>query len=567
MFKLFKNIPLFLIILLGIAGQLLIICPSGNRIKGDIFFWSAHGHDAMWHIAVAQEIQKGLPLQNPVFAGEKLVNYHIFSDVPLAIINRLFNIPYLTIYFWIMPIIYSLFLGATAYFVGKEIGRSKLTGLISVFSVYFIGSFGFLVNLIRGESIGGESLFWATQVQSSIGNPPQILSDILFLYFVYLLSKYLNNKLRSKTSLILALLGTAMAKIYAGMVILPALGILALYRYYKSKNFDLLFVTIISSVLIFLIYLPFTQGAGSYLIFEPLWYVRRLFSDPGRIGVNNFDLIVQHYQSLHTLKSKLGLARYDILGLLLLLFGNLGIRSLGFITIPKQLKQNMELSIFLLTTLTISYLIPNLFLQKGVATNTSQTLQFMLLVMGIYFAIWLSDFLQGIKKLQYKILLFIIILGLSLPTQIGLLYSFYSRNAYAKISSNEIEGLNYLKYNLDENDIILTPPYDRYLDTKEVPPPIWDWFDTSYVAAMTESRTYFSDYEQVDIMGYDYKDRENLQNTIFHSNNQNIISQTIKDIGVDYIYSPVRVINPLFFDNPSLKIIFRNSETVVFKVE
>src|SRR5581483_7881007 len=71
---------LILLFLLGIIGQLLIIAPSGLTINGNLLFWSAHGHDGVWHLALVQELEKNWPWQNPDFAGEKLVNYHFFSD-------------------------------------------------------------------------------------------------------------------------------------------------------------------------------------------------------------------------------------------------------------------------------------------------------------------------------------------------------------------------------------------------------------------------------------------------------------------------------------------------------
>lgn len=567
----FKFMLIFLFVF-GVIFQLAVISPSGNLKNDDLLFWSSHAHDSMWHIAVSNEIQKGFPLDNPVFAGERLVNYHIFSDILPAVLNKVFKIPDLFLYFWFMPIIYSILLGLTAYLAGKEIGKTKLSGLFSVFAVYFIGSFGWVVTLFKKGEIGGESLFWATQVQSSIGNPPQILSNILVLAFIYFLARYLKGSFLKKKiglhQILLAILLTSLtlSKIYAGMVILPAVGFLALYRAVKLKSWDILITTIISLFLILLLYLPFTKAAGNYLIFEPFWFARRLFSDEGRVGIKNFELIFQYYQSLNSLKSKLGFARYDLLGLSLILFGNLGVRSLGFLAIPKTLKREFQIGIFLFSTAFLSYLIPNLFLQKGVATNTSQTFQYMLLVFGIYFAISLSDIFSKIKSFPLKLAIISIVLLLSIPTQIGLLHQFYSRPAYTKITGAEIEALNYLKNSSDETAVILTPPYNQYLDTKEIPPPVWDWFDTSYVSALSKRRTYFDDYEQVDIMGYDFKSRQDSQKKIFEEKDQNLIDKLLRESGVNYIYYPKLLAPKADLAALGLKQVFDNSEVKIWKV-
>jgi hypothetical protein len=248
---------------------------------------------------------------------------------------------------------------------------------------------------------------------------------------------------------------------------------------------------------------------------------------------------MQHYQSLHTLKSKIGFARYDILGLALIFFGNLGIRIIGLFSLPFFLnKKNFNIGIFLLTAVIASFVFPNVFLQKGVATNSSQVFQYMLLVFGILFAVACSLILKRNKKLYAKIILVVAIFLLGTPTQIGLLQEFYSHPAYAKISKQEVEALNFIRQKSPKNSVILTPTYNQYLDTKTSPPPIWDWFDTGYVAALSQRQVYFSDYEQVDIMGYDYKPRKEFARIFFDLTTPDITSDNLRQKGISLIYFP-----------------------------
>ena len=565
---------ILLVATLGIVLQLAVISPSGLKVNSDLLFWSSHGHDGIWHIAVANELQRTFPPLNPIFAGEKLVNYHFFSDIPLAFINSLTGIPKITLYFHILPVIYSFFLGYFAYKAGKELGRNKLTGLFSVFAVYFIGSFGFIVTLLQNRGVGGESLFWATQVQSSIGNPPQILANIFLLAFTYYLARYLQGgSLQGRVppcqKLLLTLLPAlaSASKIYAGLVIYPALLIVAMYRYIATKKTDLLIISVISGLLTLAIYLPFTKSAGSFLIWEPLWYGKRLFLDAGRIGIPNFAFILQHYESLTSIKSYIGLfVKYNFPALLLMIFGNLGVRSLGFLAIPVLFKKNKLISIFLLATAGIAFIIPNLFLQKGVATNTSQTFQYMLLVFGLYFALATSSLFSKIHNLRSKTLFLIVVFALSIPTQIGLLHEFYRRPAFAKISRAELEALSFIKNNYQGNQTILTPPYDRYYEEVGNPTPhIWDWFDTSYVAALSEKQTYFADYEQVDIMGYDYQHRKNIQESIFQTE---FDPDMFKQEKINLIYFPkTRAPKTNFSTIPTMKKVYNNSEVEIWEIK
>jgi len=86
-----------------------IIAPSGITRGGDLLFWSSNGHDGFWHIALMNEINRGWPFQNPVFAGEKLINYHFFSDLLPAMINKYTGVSSMDLYFRIFPLLYSIF--------------------------------------------------------------------------------------------------------------------------------------------------------------------------------------------------------------------------------------------------------------------------------------------------------------------------------------------------------------------------------------------------------------------------------------------------------------------------
>lgn len=561
-----KNLLLYLIFLLGIVLQLTVIFPSGIRTKNGMYFWSSHGHDGTWHIAVANELQKNFPPKNPVFTGENLYNYHFISDVPIATLNYIFGIPKEILYFQITPIIYSIFLGIAAYLAGKELSDSKIVGAFSAFAVYFVGSFGYVVTLLKYGKIGGESLFWSSQTQSTIGNPPQIISNIFFFFTIYYLIKFIKSK-NNKNAALLTLTSsfTILSKIYAAFVILPAFGFLFLYQVIAKKDYSIFKVILSVLIISFLAYFPFTKSAESFLVFEPFWYTRRLLSNPSRIGLKNFEFVIQHYQSLSSIKSKFGFARYDLLGLLLIFIGNLGIRIIGIFSIPSVLeKKRIHVGIFLLSAAFFSFTFPNLFLQKGVATNTSQTFSYMLLVFSLLFALQMEKILYYAKTNITKFILIIFMFTLSIPTQAALIYQFYSKSANAYISSKELEALDYIKKNTDKNTVILTPAYDKYLETGEVPPPIWDWFDTSYVAAFSERKVFMSDYEQMDIMGYKIQERRNFQNEIFI--NSEIKKEKLLKRNIDYIYFPKHLTPNSNLKNMGFVRVFENDKAEVWKV-
>jgi hypothetical protein len=198
-------------------------------------------------------------------------------------------------------------------------------------------------------------------------------------------------------------------------------------------------------------------------------------------------------------------------------------RFLGLWEFTKMVKKSLKnyfYSVFVLI-ITLSLITPILFLQKGVASNTSQFLQYFILLIGILAGITVS---QVTTKFKFLIPLVIVLM---IPTQVGLLREFYSRPAFAKISQQELSALKFVKENTNINDVIITPPYNQYLNLKGETPNIWDWFDTSYVSAFSSRRTYMDDYEQNDIMGYVFKPRNEIKRIIFESKDDMAVEDAI----------------------------------------
>lgn len=548
-----QNVILLLVFTFGILGQLAVISPSGILKNGDLLFWSAHGHDSTWHIAIMNQIKNGWPFYNPTFAGERLLNYHFFSDVLPAILSKYTPLNDFDSYFRFFPFIYSVFLGTTAYYLVKRITKKFSAAIWAVIFTYFAGSFGYLIGK-------GESVFWATQPQSSSGNPPQIISDFLVLASLYFLKLFIENKKNKILFFICVIfLGTiTVFKVYAGVVLLGALVIVSFWEFIKNKDFSLGLLTITSGIVAFCLYFPNTSGSTSFLIFEPWWYIRTMIVEPSRLNLLDWELRRQTYIFEQNWKRVIFL---ESLGFIIFFFGNIGMRFIGLWDFVKSLKNSIKdsfLMIVIFTTI-LSVVLPLLFLQKGVASNTSQFLQYFVLIFGLFAGISTAKL-----TLKFKILIPLIIV-LMIPTQIKLLKEFYSRPAFTKIPSSEIEALTFIKNNTKTDSIILTPAYNQYLDTKEVTPNIWDWFDTSYVSAISSRTTYMDDYEQLDIMGYEYTERLNTKKLIFENLDEEKIKQEVIKTGADIVYFP-KILSPkINLSTIGLSKIFSNQETEVWK--
>lgn len=556
-------IPIFLI---GIIMQLLIISTSGLEINGNTLFWSSHAHDGAWHIALMSQMEKGWPIQNPAFAGERLVNYHFFSDIAPMYFHYLFKLPFLDLYFRFLPFFYAVTFGSLTYLLGKKITGSFWGGFWSFIFADFAGSFGFIVTYLKNRTIGGESLFWSSQPQSTIGNPPQISALILFLAFFYLFSAYLEKRSRKIFFSLLIIGGTLIAfKVYAGIALLGGLAICGFWQIIKERKIEFSLLFILSSVISFILFFPNTSKSPSFLVFEPWWYIRTLVVVPDRLGAIEWELRRQTYISEGNWKRVIQL---ELQAFLIFFFGNLGMRFLGLAILPKYIKYffNSYQHQLLLSIALISFLFPMLFLQKGDTAGTSQFFQYYLLIFGIFTVEAICLISQKIKLFFPKVVLGILIILLAVPTQIGLLAQFYQRGPLAKIDSNEKNALSFLMNNTSGDSIILTPLFNRYLNTKEAVPPIWGWSDSVYVGAFSERGVFLADMEQVANTGYNYQAREQLAGQIFETIDPLIFNDLIKKTGANYLYFPILQRPNVDLNRTSLRPVFSNQSMEIWKI-
>ena len=552
------------VFVIGVAGQMAVIAPSGRNLEGNLVFWSSHGHDGSWHIALMEALSQGPPLQNPVFAGEKLVNYHFFSDVAPTFFYKYLGFDGLDLYFRYFPLIFSILLGTTAYILGKKMGGNFLSGIWSSIFVFFAGSFGYIATLYLQRGIGGESLFWASQVQSSIGNPPQIVSNFLLLAFLILFILYLKKKsfyLFLVCTIIVASL--SVFKVYAAVVVLASIALAGLWQGLREKKFDILLLFLASSSLSLLLYLPNTKGSTSFLILEPWWYIRTMIVEPSRLNWLDHELRRQTYVFEGNVKRVVFL---EAVAFSIFFFGNLGTRFLGLFEIPKLIKKSLKdyFGLVFLAIIFFSLLFPLLFLQQGVASNTAQFLQYFILPFGLLSGVFVAKVVRSIKPFWLKLIFSLVIIAFSVPTQVALLWDFYKRPAFARISQKELSALSFLKQTIGPEDAILTPPHDKDLDLREKTPNIWDWADTSYVSAFSARKTFLSDVEQVDIMGYDYQKRLAAQRTFFAETDPEKVKEILLYFNLKYIYFPKPLKPAIDLYKINLQKIYQNSEVEIW---
>ncbi len=526
---------LALMIFFGIISQSLTVIKSGLLYSFGMGFWGPNGHDGIWHLALINELTKHFPPQNPVFAHFKLLNYHWLFDFFVALIHKITFLPTLNLYFQIIPLILSGFLGILVFLLVQKLTKNNLTSLLAAFFAYFGGNFGWLVTLFRDQGLGGESMFWANQSISFPLNLQFFLSLILLIYGLYLYLNYLEKPCRKRFCLLILIFGLIIGvKAYGGVIILFGLGAASFWELIVKNPPKTLKVFLGSLVISLLVFLPSNWGAASLFVFSPLWLPRVMIDAPDCVGWLRLAYARQAYFATG-LWLKWLLA--EVLGLLIFFFGNLGTRIIGLGKIINWFKNWRKINSFqvlFLGCLLVSGLTPLLFIQKGNPWNSIQFFYYFQFLFGLLAAWGLSDFLSK-KKIYLKISLIVLLLLLTLPTTIGNLKDYLTYQSPAKISFEELEALGFLKK--QPLGVVLTYPHDYQLRTKvKTPQPLYVYETTAYVSAFSGQQTFLEDEMTLDIMQVDWRPRREEIEEFFKTNNAQKAKKFLEENKIRYLY-------------------------------
>ena len=482
--------------------------------------------------------------------------------------SRLYYFSNLDIYFRFMPIVFSILLGLSGFMFVKAWSKSEVAGIWAMFFTYLAGSFGYLIYIPTHKALGGESVFWVSQTQSVLGNPPHAAAFIIVTVFLFCLLKFLNTR-QLGYFLICVILGGSVIefKVYAGALILSGLLVIGLYEVLK-RSYQTLILFLTTLFVALLIYLPNSANSQEFLIWQPWWFIRTMVVAPDRLNWLDMELRRQTYISESNWKR---VVQLEATAFLIFLFGNLGMRFLGLWTVYKQASKDISknsFNLFFLTITIASFFIPVFFLQKGVAWNTIQFNQYFLLLFGFLAALAVTDILKLLKSKYLKLLFSILIIVFAVPTQVGLLLQFYSNRPLSKVSYEELKALDFLRNKGKKEDIVLVAPFNKYESVKYTNPPIpiYAWYDTGYVPAFSNKKALITDEEQVNIMGYDVDNLVLERKEAFESSNPKTVNNFLKKYKVDYVYLAWQQKFATASSTLNLDLLYENKDAKIFKV-
>lgn len=555
----------FWIIAALIAGG--SFCSSLTMIRSGLIyefgrgFWGANGHDGIWHLSLINQVLKGMPPPNPVFAGHLLTNYHFFYDWLLALISQLTHLSPLRLYFQVFPVLIALSLGVLSFLVGLFWQKSFWVGFWLAFFNYFAGSFGFLVTLFREGKLGGESLFWSMQSISSLINPPFAFSLVIFLIGMFLLLRISKWRFWQVvgTGVLFGLLINI--KAYGGLVALVALGGFVLAESLQGRKKPLLIFSVafaISAVVLLIINRP----SASLFVFKPLWFVHTMIESPDRLywpklALARYSLLIQ--------RPGPRLVLVEILGGVLFLIGNLGSRIIGLWGGIKVFRKEKSSSFdwFLLAGMAAGLLPALLFIQRGTAWNTIQFFYYFLFFANFFAALATARLVSLFPKLAPFLLFFLLVL--TLPGTAATLKDYWGYPAPAALPSFEEEALGFL--GRQPQGVVLTYPYDKYKKSGlGAPLPLYLYETTAYVSAFSGQVVFLEDEMNLEITGYPWQERRRKIEEFFTSQDKIWARGLLVNNRIDYIYL-VNDQSLSFRPNDlGLKVIFDNGQVRIYQV-
>ncbi|MBI2641844.1 hypothetical protein HYW87_04620 [Candidatus Roizmanbacteria bacterium] len=500
---------LLFIILPAFFLYMLVIFPSGTFLcfkeACGIQFWGVHGHDAMWHLAIANVSFNKFPFVAPTFVGENLYGYNYLLDFFIFLFSKL-GIPAIITYFKIFPVVWFILFTSLLIILGRKIKDSPLFVSLFLFFNYFAGSFYYLIKLYREHSINDSSTQLPQPIMLMMSNPPYAFS-LLFLLWILILIKERNFNLKTSLAAGFAIFMIMGLKFYGRVIGIFLAGIYLtlqfLFKNFKRYLLFILFLGFFAFLSIIFFYNP-TQSikTGAVFGFAPFAIIHTITETP-----NQFYLQSMTDARYYLMSRGIGprLIAIEALNLTIFLFFYLGTRFFGllYITILLSKKKLDTFDFSVILTICFSIFLTATLVQKAEWWNTMQFFYYAIFLSTIYLSKLSFDLFQN-KKAVVKLIV-PIIMFLSVPTSYDLIKFFWAIPGATYLPREEMEALAFLKKQPD--GVVYRPLYEKEWKNYSKSNPLYTYEDTAYLAAFSGKQEYLANELQLRLTGIPYPRR------------------------------------------------------------
>lgn len=509
-----KKYPLLLLLILtAFVSYMITIVPSGsnycfNNLCG-LFFWGAHGHDAIWHLAIVAASFTNIPLVAPTYSGAELSGYNFFLDIVIFAFSSL-GIPALITYFKILPLVWFAIFTALLIKLGRKLHESSIFVGLLLFFMYFSGSFSYIITLLKSKTIEGSGALLAMQSLLTLTNVQFAFSLCVLLYILILIK----SEKKDQRSIVLLSLLTALniaLKFYGGVISLFIVGTYFLLQSINERKLNSLLLRFgllggLAALSVLLFYNPFAPTTGGAIMtFKPLATVWPTIEDPSLFYMPDKVNAKYFLEGSGNFSPRLLLLQLQVSTLFVVL--NFGTRILGLIYIGiLLLKRKFTRFDFIVTTTIIFAMFLNMFfVQKGQWWNTVQFSYYAFFLANIFTAQTLYELFKKFRRIGIIITLLVGIL--TLPSTVDIFKTFAQFPAHSFIPQEEIQALTFLK--TQPTGIVFTPLPNKDINKQynQTPVPLSHMNDSAYIAAFSGKQQYIADEVQLQLTGVDYHER------------------------------------------------------------
>ena len=164
------------------------------------------------------------------------------------------------------------------------------------------------------------------------------------------------------------------------------------------------------------------------------------------------------------------------------------------------------------------------------------------------------------------IFLVLLVLLLIIPGNIGSLRNYFGWPPPAAVFKEEKEALDFLKK--EKQGVVLTFPYDKYQKDhyKKTPLPVYIYESTAYVSAFSLKQSFLADEVNLNISGYDWRERRDEVIKFFESEDKLWARGFLLNNQIAYIYLVEDQKINLSEEDLGVSLIFNNQKVKIYQV-
>jgi len=516
-------------------------------------------HDDSWTMAIASVAFESFPFKMPLYAGAVLKGYHFIAAFFIKILS-FSGVSFHTIFYGVVPLIWLILISKILLILASKISKNRVFSYILIFLFFFGGSFSYFLTLSHKLPFLSSPIMTGRQAIDYFQSMPLAISLIPFLLAI--LYVYIEKKL-STSKKIVYLIGVIFlawgSKFYAGVAVATMLGtfeLLHCFNKWKKTHFVLLGIIIFASfftVLLFYNPLSNQKSTKEIFIFSPFATVNPIIEERNLLYFPKLALARYSLQE-HGWGPRL--MAIELYTWTLYITYTFGIRIIGFIYVGFLLvkKRVTIIDLALLASVTVCLLGGTMFVQSVEWWNTVQFLDYPKVILSIYAALGISQFLER-KSFRLMLLVGLLIVLLSIHNSVQGFIERASFRSAVVLSQNQINALNYLKK--QPSGVVFALPYDRNMisNTNKIE----DGMDPVYIPIISQKVMYFTSPYILDLTATDYTENKAIVEKYLFS------APHLIDASYFYINKFNKLYSKVKFDRAYFRIVYENSDVVILK--